>query len=379
MKAIKIILGILLSAVLLCAGFLIGFAYRIFIEDRPVSENLSLVRGDLSIHFMELGNSKTGDSVFIQCGENDILIDAGSEDSSSSTLINYIDQYVTDGTLEYVIATHAHEDHIGAFYSTTSYGEGIFEHYVVENIIDFPMTNKDDDENDSSVLGRYYKARNDEIRAGANHWTALECYNNENGASRVIELSQDVELEILYNYYYDHSQSIGENDYSVCVMINQGDNHYLFTGDLEDRGEKRLVEYYKTNHGGLPHCILYKAGHHGSYTSSCDELMEAITPEYVCVCCCAGTSEYTENSARQFPSQDFIDRVAPYTDKVYVTSMVDHYSDTFSECTYKSMNGNIVFTVSSGEISLTFSNNDLKLKDTNWFKEKRTCPDAWLA
>ena len=43
------------------------------------------------------------------------------------------------------------------------------------------------------------------------------------------------------------------------------------------------------------------------------------------------------------------------------------------------MNGNIVFTVSSGEISLTFSNNDLKLKDTNWFKEKRTCPDAWLA
>ena len=220
-------------------------------------------------------------------------------------------------------------------------------------------------------------ARDAEVEAGANHWTALECYNNENGASRVIELSADVEMEILYNYYYDHTDSSGENNYSVCLMINQGDNHYLFTGDLEEKGETRLVTYYEENHGGLPHCVLYKAGHHGSKTSSCPELMEAISPEYVIVCCCAGTSEYTDTDENQFPTQEFINNVAPYTDKIYVTSMVDNYVDKsdFSNLgTVKSMNGNIIFSVSGSTVKLEFSNNDLKLKDTDWFKAHRTWP-----
>lgn len=376
MKIIKSLVSILLSLILIAIGFVAGFIYRVFIEDAQQNETLSIVNGDLSIHFLELGNKNTGDSVFIQCGDNDILIDAGSQNNSASTIINYVDNYVTDNTLEYVIATHGHEDHISAFYSTKTNGEGIFEHYVVENIIDFPNTNSSASEN--SVVGRYYAVRDNEIANGANHWTALECYNNENGGSRIIELSEDVELEILYNYYYENEDTSGENNYSVCVMINQGDNHYLFTGDLEEEGEQKLVDFYAQNHGGLPHCVLYKAGHHGSYTSSSLELIETITPEYICVCCCAGTSEYTENKENQFPSQIFINNIAPYTDNVYVTSVVDNYSDTFSECTVKSMNGNIVFKVVDGKIDLEFSNNALKLKDTDWFKENRVCPDAWL-
>lgn len=392
MKVFKLFLSVIVSLILIAVGFGVGFAYRVFIEDAPISETMPtedetggsqddqpsvIVEGDISIHFMELGNKYTGDSIFIQCGDNDILIDAGSQNSSATTIINYVDQYVTDNTLEYVIATHGHEDHIGAFYSTST-REGIFEHYVVENIIDFPLTSKTDDEiTERSVIGRYYSAREEEIANGANHWTALECYNSVNGASRVIQLSDNVELEILYNYYYEVRDTSGENNHSVCVMINQGDNHYLFTGDLEAEGEERLVDFYEENYGGLPHCILYKAGHHGSYTSSTDSLMQAITPEYVVVCCCAGTAEYTDDPARQFPSQDFIDRVSPFTDKVYVTSVVDNYSDSMSDTTVKSMNGNIIFTVTDGVISLEFSGHDLKLKDTDWFKENRDCPLAW--
>lgn len=107
--------------------------------------------------------------------------------------------------------------------------------------------------------------------------------------------------------------------------------------------------------------------------------MEAITPEYICVCCCAGTSEYTSNKDNQFPTQDFIDRVAPYTDKVYVTTVVDNYVDTGwkSNGTVKSMNGDIEFNCNKGVINLAFSNNSLKLKDTDWFKANRRCPDAW--
>ena len=65
--------------------------------------------------FLELGNYYAGDSVYIKAGEVDILIDAGSRASSSTTIHNYIKEYCTDRKLEYVIATHAHQDHIAGF------------------------------------------------------------------------------------------------------------------------------------------------------------------------------------------------------------------------------------------------------------------------
>ena len=141
-----------------------------------------------------------------------------------------------------------------------------------------------------------------------------------------------------------------------------------------------MVEYYQNQNDPLPHCVLYKAGHHGSKTSSSSELMAAITPEYVCVCCCCGTSEYTDTDANQFPTQEFINNVALYTDNVYVTTIVDNYvprNEWSKNGTVKSMNGNIVFTCSNGEISVRCSNNETKLKDTEWFKAHRTCPSAW--
>ncbi len=66
---------------------------------------------DLLITFMELGNWETGDSTFIKAGDTDILIDAGSNISSIPFIKQTIDQYCQDGKLEYVIVTHAHEDH----------------------------------------------------------------------------------------------------------------------------------------------------------------------------------------------------------------------------------------------------------------------------
>ncbi len=334
-------------------------------EGEKPGEGEVILDGQLSVHFLELGNKYTGDSVYIKYGDVDILIDAGSRYDSATTIISYLENYVEDNTLEYVIATHGHQDHIAAF-SSTSTRMGIFERFDTEVIIDFPMTNSS-----TKVVENYYKYRDLEVQNGAKHWTALECYNNQNGAQRVYQIGEGVELEILYNYYYENKTS-DENDYSVCVMINQGDNHYLFTGDLEKKGEEKLVEYYEAN-GGLPHCVLYKAGHHGSGTSSNPKLLQAITPDYVCVCACAGSDEYTTNNENQFPTQAFVDNIAKYTDKVFVTTMID------SEGNAVSMNGNIVFILNKGKFSVECSNNNTLLKDTQWFKEKRTMPNEWVA
>ena len=349
------------------AGFVYIYVYK------PESD--TFVSGDFEAHFMELGNQYAGDCIYIRSGDTDILIDAGSRENSGDDIIEYVDQYVTDGVLEYVIATHADRDHIAAY-------EGIFEHYEVKTIIDFPLTNKTGDD-ETNILRTYYEYRDLEVENGAKHYTALECYEESvDGAQRVYQISDSVEMEILYNYYYENHSS-DENNYSVCLMFNQGDNHYLFTGDLEGDGEEELLNYYNGSSEErytLPHCVLYKAGHHGSNTSTTAELMAVIQPEYVIVCCCAGTSEYTTNKANQFPSQQFIDNIALYTDNVYIPTMINpDYVDgaDSSVLPYTSMNGDIVFSVTNGEVELSFSNNDLKLKDTEWFMENREMPDAW--
>jgi len=317
----------------------------------------------LSFHFIELGNQYTGDSIYINYGDIDILVDAGSRQSSSTTIKSYLDKHVKDNKLEYVIVTHAHQDHIAGFNNTSTL-TGLFA-YKIGTIIDFPRT-----DSTTATYNNYQSALATMVKNGAVHYNALQCYNNEDGAQRIYELGDGIKLEILYNYYYDHTQNNGENDYSVCFRIIQDGKQYLFTGDLEKAGEDKLVDFYASK-GGLGHCVLYKAGHHASVTSSNTKLMSAISPEYVFITACVGTSEYTTVNATKFPSQDFVNRVAPYTDKVYATTYAGNYP------AFESFNGDIVFSVSDGNFSVSCSKNNLKLKETEWFKNNRTMPTVW--
>ena len=316
---------------------------------------------DISIHFLMLGNEYTGDSILIKSGDTEVLVDAGSRKSSAKAIVSYVQEYCTDGVLEYVIATHADQDHIAGFIGTKEY-DGIFESFVCQTIIDFPLTNKAD----KATCQEYYEERDKEVQAGAKHYTALECYEQTNGAKRTYALSDTVTMEFLYQRFYEEITE-DENDYSVCMLINDGANNYLFTGDLEKDGEASLVA-----NNDLPKCKLFKAGHHGSKTSSTSELLAIIQPEIVCVCCCCGSDEYTKDVKNQFPTQDFVDRVAPYTVQVYVTTIVAETEDGFAP-----LNGNIVVSSKAGEVKVRCSNNATLFKDTDWFKANRTCPEAW--
>ncbi len=317
------------------------------------------VEGALQVHFVELGNKYTGDCTYIKAGDTDILIDAGSRVDSVTAISEYINQYVTDGKLEYVIVTHAHQDHYAGF---TKRSGSIFDLYECGTVIDFALTNQ----KDTSTMYQNYKAElADEVAAGATHYTARECIEQN---KNVFDLGSGVTMTILDSYYYYHESST-ENDYSVCTLFTSGDDNYLFTGDLEAAGEAKLVEM----NPGLPEVTLYKAGHHGSKTSSSDALLSVIKPEIVCVCCCCGSPEYTKTDANQFPTQQFVDRIAPYTDKVYVTTLcIDYDAGKFEP-----MNGTIVVVTGAAGVTVTCSNSDKVLKEWDWFKQHRTCPAAW--
>ena len=322
------------------------------------------VSGDLQIHFMELGNKATGDSIYIKAGDTDILIDAGSVASSSETTSAYIKQFCTDNKLEYVIVTHADSDHIAGFAGSNA-SPSIFDRFTCETIITFNKTKK---VYDTDVLyTKFVNQLNEAVDGGANHYNALECYNNEKDAKRIFEVSKGIEMEILYQKYYEEVSS-DENNHSVCLMFNQGDKHFLFTGDLEKEGEASLAECNE-----LPEVELFKAGHHGSKTSSTDILLSIIKPKIVCVCCCAGYNEYNAKPENVFPTQAMIDRVANYTDALYITSLYDEKS----ESGFTSFNGNIVVTSNKKGVNVDCSNSTAKLKDTDWFKNYRKMPPAW--
>ena len=299
-KPVSKLLLVFISLFSLVIGFLSGavaslyFAYPLSDEFDPPS----IITGELEIHFMELGNDNSGDSILIQIGNYDILVDAGSKKSSYSTIKSYIDSHIEDTTLEYVIVTHAHEDHYANFAGdgTTS----LLTDYTITNLIQFSNTNQT-----TGKMYNNYLAMVDKIeQTGTKVCNALEAYNNENGCSKNIDLGFDTEIEILYQTYYENKSS-SENNYSVCFMINQGDNHFLFTGDLESDGEEKLIEL-----NSLPEVTLYKAGHHGSNTSSSEELLNVIKPQIVIITALAGTVEYTQNLDNTFPTTNVLKNIA---------------------------------------------------------------------
>ena len=373
-KSPALVIFLVILAIVLVVG--VGIAVKIMMDKQEkegasnipdssqvVPSSRPIYVGDseaIDINFLELGNKYTGDSTFIKAGDIDILIDAGSRQNSATTIANFIDGYCTDGKLEYVIATHAHQDHIAGFVGSNS-DQGIFKRYKIDTLIDFTLTNAT-----SAIYNSYVSLRNEKIASGdiVHHYTANDCIQGTNGGKKVFELGEGMTMEILDQKFYRETTS-DENDYSVCTLFSQGENYYLFTGDLEKNGEASLVEL-----NNLPEVKLFKGGHHGSYTANTDKLLSVIKPKTVCICCCAGSDEYTKTPENMFPAQDAVNRIAKYTDQVFVTTVVADDSKG-----YKSLNGNINFHCAKGkEYTVTGSNNSTILKDTEWFKANRTWP-----
>ncbi len=311
-----------------------------------------IITEELHIYFPSFKNRVSGDCTLIKVGDTEVLIDAGSTRGSAAVIVPYIKQYCTDGILEYVIATHAHEDHIAAFVG--EYGtDGVFANFECKTIIDFTAKNTT-----SQISADYITWRDAEVQAGAVHYTALECWNNTDGAQQSYSLSENVTLNILYQEYYEKSTS-NENNYSVCSMISYGEKHFLFTGDLESSGEASLLK-----HNDLPVCELFKSGHHGSNTSNTSALIDKIKPKNVVITCCCGDKH-------KFPHQETINNIAPYTKNVYVPTVASGSNG------YALLNGDITVSCNGKELTVSCSNNNTLFKDTDWFKNNRTTPESW--
>lgn len=269
-KSLKILIPFLLM--ILLAAF-IAFRFRNNVQS-PLPED------KLAVCFIDVGQ---GDSVFLSAGGKNMLIDCG-ESEAADGVIRFLNENNVE-KLDYVVATHPHSDHMGGMYKIVDQfeiGEMIVPHL---DDSDIPTT-------------RYYEKFLDSCDARGLSLTEAKL-------GRTIELG-DAEAEIIAPCRpgYDNT-----NNYSVGLFLTHGENTFIFTGDAESLAEKEMVKS-----GSLRHADVYKAGHHGSDTSSCEEFMAEITPDYAVISCGEGNSY-------GHPQKQTLKEIGRYTDKIYRTDL----------------------------------------------------------
>ena len=99
----------------------------------------------------------------------------------------------------------------------------------------------------------------------------------------------------------------GSYDDSLLLYGKLLDKHFLFTGNLKEKGEKELLKQYPT----LELDIL-KAGQHGSKTSSSPAFLEKLKPELTLI-------SVGKNNRAKLPHQETLTRIENINSKVYRT------------------------------------------------------------
>lgn len=235
---------------------------------------------ELTVNFINVGQ---GDCIFISSGNENMLIDCG-EASKSDTVVAYLNNLGVE-RIDYVVATHPHSDHMGGM-------SDIIRTYDIGEVI---MPHLDDSDIPTT---RYFE----------NFLEACSekgLYITEAQLGRTISLG-DAEAEIIAPNSEKYS---GANNYSVGIILTHGNNNFLFTGDAEKLAENEMLES-----GSLEHVRVYKVGHHGSDTSSTEDFLEAISPDYAVIMCGAGNSY-------GHPNDDVVDRLSEYTKQIYRTDL----------------------------------------------------------
>ncbi len=204
----------------------------------------SLSCGDMTVHFLDVGQ---GDSIFIELPQNRcMLIDAGNK-ANGDDIVSYI-QSKGYATIDYLIATHPHADHIGGM-------QKVVETFDIRNIY-MPRVSTDTQTFENLLLSIQNKH--------------LKITSAQSG---LIVLREDTLTASFISPVKDSYTDL--NHYSAVLKLTHGENVFVFTGDAE-----KINEYdFPTNLSAK----VVKVGHHGSNTSSGESFIKNTSPEYAII------------------------------------------------------------------------------------------------
>ena len=245
----------------------------------------------LYVSYIDVGQ---GDSMLLKVGDCDILIDAGTA-SYGSTVSSYLKKQGVDD-IELMINTHPDADHCGGLTQ-------VLKDYVVEEV----WISKD-----TSKTTAAYKNFTSAIKS--------EGLTAKQPSKGTVYTYEYLTLTVIYSELV----SGDSNNSSIVVMVEYGNFRFLFTGDVGEKAEPKLI-----SSGYDLKCDVLKVGHHGSKYSSTAAFLSAVDAEYGVICVGADNSYGHPTSAA-------LTRLANAGTSVYRTDK----------------NGNVVFSTNGAVLTL---------------------------
>ena len=228
-----------------------------------------------AVHFIDVGQA---DAALVVCDGHYMLIDGGNA-ADSDLIYAYLKEQGASH-LDYMVATHAHEDHIGGLPGALNYAQ-------VDTALS-PVTQGSTQVFENLV--QYLSAQHKSL-------TVPQPGDSFALGSAQVEILGPVKE-------YDDT-----NDTSIVLRVDYGQTSFLFTGDMEREAEEDLLEA-----GARLDATVLKVGHHGSETSTSYPFLREVLPEYAVI-------SVGEDNSYGHPDESTLSRLRDAQVQVYRTDL----------------------------------------------------------
>lgn len=202
------------------------------------------LNSSLEVHYIDVGQA---DAALVLCDGHAMLIDGGNS-ADSSLIYAYLKQRNIT-FLDYIVCTHAHEDHVGGLAGALNY---------------------------ASVGTAFASVAEYDTKA----FQSFTKYLSNSGVSVTIPNHGDT-----FDLGAAKCQIVGPvyptdepNNTSIVIKITFGETSFLFTGDAETEEERSIIDQ-----GYDISCTVLKVGHHGSDTSTSYLWLREASPDYAVI------------------------------------------------------------------------------------------------
>lgn len=241
-------------------------------SDTGASSTTTQTSANVTIKFIDVGQ---GEAILIALPEKTVLIDAGP--TGSAPKIAQVLQELGRNKIDYLVATHPDEDHIGGMADVIS----------------------------STQIGTIYAPN--KTNNTATYRKFLTAIQNNNlqitlaEAGTIIDQTDSYKLEILWPK--KDANFPDTNDYSIIIKLTVGNKTFLFTGDAPTNA------ILNSNPG---HIDVLKLSHHGSRTGTTEQLVRKLSPTYAIL-------SYAVDNSYGHPMQSVLNALRKHSVEVWGT------------------------------------------------------------